>query len=112
MSGSATSFSRKICPNGERGLNEVQEKINKNVKQLMVKYRDIFWDFSSEDDVIDDSISTDSEVTFVRNEQSMMKASAWYYCSYKEQNIDHSPLYSFPWVAFDELCRIKSSRSK
>ena len=83
----------------------------------MVKYRDIFWDFSSEDDVIDDSISTDSEVTFVRNEQSMMKASAWYYCSYKEQNykfgdFDHSPLYSFAWVAFDELCRIKSSRSK
>jgi hypothetical protein len=39
----------------------------------------------------------------------LMRASAWYYCAYKQElHPVYPPLISLPWVVFDVLCKIKS----
>lgn len=130
LSGCATKFSRKVFPKGGRGLQEVQERLNKKVKYLVQQYRNIFWD-SLEDIrnrseeallgcgiLVDSSSSVDGTGQYEMHKRScekssMQQASAWYYCAYSADDDPHygdcPKLYSFPWIVFDELCRIKHS---
>ena len=68
----------------------------------MIKYRDIFWDFSNTNNNInsnDPNMDTDINNIEIRNDQSMKKASAWYYCAYIAQTEYDNLFLAGDWTA-------------
>jgi RNA-dependent RNA polymerase len=102
LSGFVSQFSRRAAP-GDRGGNDVQARLNKAVKGLLIEFRDAFWDSVAEDEGDDGSPSS----------RVMAMASSWYYCAYSQRHENGiEPLISFPWVVYDILCAMKTAHDK
>jgi hypothetical protein len=119
LSGCVLNLSKLKRPHGGRRPDEMQKKVSAAVQQLWKHFRQQFFDcFEVDDDMShhDTSTTTTTEqTTFFSSYETiaitkpmMQQASAWYYCAYQQQ--EASALYSFPWVMYPVLCRIKLGR--
>ena len=94
----------------------MQKKVSAAVQQLWKYFRQQFFDcFEVDDDMSHHDTTTIEHTTFFSSYETititkpmMQQASAWYYCAYQQQ--EASALYSFPWVMYPVLCRIKLGR--
>jgi len=122
LSGCVLNLSKLKRPHGGRRPNELQKKVNSAVQDLWKHFRLLFFDCFKVDDVHvhtdvesqrDNIISGQEDAfssyeTIVITKPMMQRASAWYYCAYQQE--EASALYSFPWVIYPVLCRIKLGR--
>ena len=125
LSGCVLNLSKLKRPHGGRRPDEMQKKVSAAVQQLWKQFRQLFFDYFEVDEKVHDHDDHDdvshrdttitehttffsSYETIVITKPMMQRASAWYYCAYQQR--EASSLYSFPWVMYPVLCRIKLGR--
>ena len=134
LSGFVRNFSRKVCPKGGKGKDDVSKRLARDIKVLRKYYLNYFWEEFEEVfgvEVNDSSNIKESGLPLLSEEEmhgelevdqrapwkissecylnARKKAAAWYYCTYTQEVFDYKPLVSFPWIVFNVLCTNKCS---
>ena len=101
LSGHVRNFSRKVCPKGGKGKDEVLKRLARDIKVLRKYFWDVFWEeFSTEE-----GMDTSSGGPYYNYPMEVRKkAAAWYFETYHQEVFDYPPLVSFPWIVAGVLC--------
>eukprot|EP01036_Dinobryon_divergens_P034994 gene34994-45294_t len=102
LSGHVRNFSRKVCPKGGKGKDEVLKRLARDIKVLRKYFWDVFWEeFSTtneEQDGEDGDAGRKGGPHYYYPVEVRKKAAAWYFETYNQEVFDYPPLVSFPWI--------------
>ena len=114
LSGHVRNFSRKVCPKGGKGKDEVLKRLTRDIKVLRTYFWTVFWEeFTTEveaeakGEVVDGGTGGEA-AGGIRgppySSEERKKAAAWYFETYHQTVFDYPPLVSFPWIVAGILC--------